>query len=512
VARPDLARASSRRLRFVPQADLAVLDPIWTTAYVTRHHALMVFDTLFGVDAEFKAQPQMVGGVEQSEEGKTWALSLRESLRFHDGTPVLARDCVASIARWAQRDSFGSALMAATNELSARDDRTMVFRLRRPFPLLPDALGKLGSNICAIMPERLALTAATTQVTEMVGSGPFRFLAKDRVSGSHVAYERFSDYVPREGGTPEWTAGPKVAHFDRIDWTVMPDPATASAALQNGEVDWLEQPSFDLLPVLKKSRRVVVEQVDPTGYTSLMRFNFLHPPFDNPAIRRAVLGAVDQSDYMTAVAGEDRTLWKDGVGYFPPGSPMQNDVGMSELRGPRDLDEVRSEIAAAGYKGERIVVMVATDFPVMNALGQVGADMLGRCGFNVDLQATDWGSVVQRRSSRKPAAEGGWNVFFTASSGLEQYFPVSNMALRGNGAEAWAGWPTLPKLEALRTAWIEAPDLMSQKRIAQELQAEAFRTVPYVPLGEYLQPTAHTPRLTGLLKGATIFWNAKLND
>ena len=511
LAVPHVSRAADLRvLRFIPQGDLAVLDPIWTTAYVTRNHGLMVFDTLFGVDEAFKAQPQMLQGGVVSDDRKVWTLALRTGLTFHDGTPVLARDCVASIRRWARRDAFGGGLMAATDELSAPDDRTVVFRLKRPFPLLPDALGKIGSNICAIMPERLANTDPFTQVTEMVGSGPFRFKADERVPGARVVYERFGNYIPRPAGTPSWIAGPKVANFDRIEWSVTPDAATCAAALANNETDWWEQPSFDLLPSLRANRKLVVEQVDPTGFPSSMRFNFLVPPFDNPAIRRALLGAVNQADFMTAVAGDDKAMWKDRVGYFPPGSPMQSEAGMTALTGPRDMDKVRREVVEAGYKGEKIVVMVATDFPVLNAMGQVGADMLKQAGFNLDVQMTDWGSVVQRRASRKPPSEGGWNVFFTAFAGLDQFNPAAHLGLRGNGDAGWFGWPTLPRLEELRTEWLEAPDLSRQKAIGEQIQLQAFQDVPYLPLGEYFQPTAHSNRLTGLLQGATIFWNAQL--
>ena len=511
LAAPHVSRAADTRLlRFIPQSDLAVLDPLWTTAYVTRNHGLAVFDTLFGVDGTFQAQPQMVQGGVVSDDRKTWTLALRNGLKFHDNTPVLARDCVASIQRWARRDAFGAALMDATDELSATDDRTIVFRLKRPFPLLPDALGKIGSNICAIMPERLARTDPFTQVTEMVGSGPFRFKADERVPGARVVYERFAGYVPRPGGTASWIAGPKVANFDRIEWSVTPDSATAAAALANNETDWWEQPTFDLLPSVRANRKLVVEQVDPTGYPSCLRFNFLFPPFDNPAIRQALLGAVNQADFMTAVAGEDKSLWKDGVGYFPPGSPLQTDAGMAALTGPRDMAKVRQAVKDAGYKGEKVVVMIASDFPVLNAMGQVGADMLKQAGFDVDAQVTDWGSVVQRRASRKAPADGGWNVFFTAFAGLDQFNPAAHLGLRGNGEGAWFGWPTLPKLEELRTQWLQAPDLAAQKRIGEQIQLQAFQDVPYLPLGEYLQPTAHTARLTGLLQGATLFWNAQM--
>ncbi len=505
LARPNIARAAgSKVLKFIPQGDLAVLDPVWTTAYVTRNHGMAVFDTLFATDSKFQAQPQMCNGVQT---GKEWKLTLRDGLKFHDGTPVLARDCIASVQRWGKRDAFGQAVMANTDEITAPDDKTILFRMKLPFPLLPAALGKVGSSMCPIMPERLAKTDAFTQVTEMVGSGPFRFKADERVPGAKVVYEKFAGYVPVGSGTPDWTAGPKIAHFDRIEWSVIPDAATAMAALQNGEADWWEQPTFDLLPLIKKNGGMTIEALDPSGSPSMLRFNHLFPPFDNPAIRRALLGAVDQADFMTAVAGTDPAMWKDKVGFFPPGSPLESNVGMSVLEGKRDYDKVKRDLVAAGYKGEKIVVMIATDFPVLNAMGEVGADMLKKVGMNVDAQETDWGSVVQRRASRNPPDKGGWSVFFTSFYGIDQYTPASHLGLRGNGVNGWFGWSTDEKMEQLRNDWFAAPDAASQKKIGEEMQAEAFQQVPYLPIGEYFQPTAYTKKLTGVLKGLPLFWN-----
>jgi peptide/nickel transport system substrate-binding protein len=510
LGKPHISRAAaSKVLRFIPQADLAVLDPVWTTAYVTRNHGLMVFDTLFGVDAAFQPQPQMVGGVETSADGKQWTLTLRDGLTFHDGSPVLARDCVASVQRWGKRDSFGQALMAVTDELSAPTDRTIVFKLKQPFPLLPSALGKISTNFCPIMPERLAKTDPFTQVTEMVGSGPYRFKADERVPGAKLVYERFAEYVPRPSGTPDWLTGPKVANFDRVEWSVIPDATTALGALQSGEADWWEQPTFDLLPLLRKDAKIKLEVLDPSGSPSMMRFNHLFPPFDNPAVRRAILGAVIQADFMTAVAGTDPEGWRDRVGYFPPGSPLASDVGMAVLEGPRDYDKVKRDLAAAGYKNEKVVVMVASDFPVLNAMGMVGADTLQKAGMNVDLQTTDWGSIVQRRASKKPPADGGWNVFFTSFNGIDQFTPAGHLGLRGNGGNGWFGWASDPKLEELRAAWFAAPDTAAQKEIGRQIQAEAFDSVPYIPIGQYFQPTAYRGSLEWMVKGCPIFWGVR---
>jgi peptide/nickel transport system substrate-binding protein len=516
LAAPRLARAqgtagAARLLRFVPQSDLGVLDPVWTSAYVTRNHALMVFDTLYGMDARYRIHPQMVAGHEVSDEGLTWTIALRDGLAFHDGAPVLARDCVASVRRWAARDAIGQALMAATEDLSAPDDRTIRFRLRHRFPLLTYALGKPGSPACVIMPERLASTDPFRQVTEMVGSGPFRFRAAERVAGARVVYDRNPAYVPRAEGTPSFTAGPKHAHFDRVEWHVLPDPSTAAAALRAGEVDWWEAPTFDLLPtLLRDTRRITVSPPDPLGFLGGMRFNQLHPPFDNPAIRRAVLPALSQADFMQAAVGEPREAWRDGIGVFPPGTPMASEAGMEALTSPRDLDRARRELAAAGYRGERVVLLSPSDFPNLKALADVGADLLRKIGFAVDYQATDWGSMLQRLASTEPPERGGWSLFHTYWSGLDQMNPGVHAFLRGNGRAAPSrGSPVAPRLEELREAWLRAEDEAEQRRLCAEMQRQAFVDLPYIPLGQTLPRTAHRREITEVLTGFAPFWNAR---
>ena len=516
TALPHIARSqSARTLRFIPQIDLTILDPVTTSAYIARNHGFAVYDTLFGQDSTFAPQPQMVGAVATEADGKLWRLTLRDGLRFHDATPVLARDCVASIRRWGRRDAFGQALMAATDDLQAPDDKTIVFRLKRPFPLLPTALGKVASSMCPMMPERLAMTDPFTNITEAVGSGPFRYLPDERVPGARTVYARFEGYVPRPDGTPDWTAGPKVAHVDRVEWTVIPDASTAFAALKSGQMDWWQEPALDLVPAMRKESGIQVVDLDPTGAPAMMRFNHLQPPFNNPAVRRALLGAINQAEFMEAVAGAERQLWKDGTGFFPTASPLAsppvNDVGMAALKTTPDFAKVRTALAAAGYNNERTVVMVATDLPALAALGQVGADVLQRAGMNVDIQAMDWGSVIQRRSSREPVDKGGWSVFFTSFFGLDQLTPAGHLGLRGNGTNGWFGWCESPKLEALRDAWFAAPDLAAQKAVAAEIQQQAFIDVPYVPLGEYSIPTAIRREITGLQKGIPLYWGLTKN-
>jgi peptide/nickel transport system substrate-binding protein len=512
LAMPAFAKAANERvLKFITQSDLAVVDPVWTTAYVTRNHGYMVFDTLYGQTGQsggYKATPQMVAGHVVENDGKTWNLTLRDGLRFHDGDKVLARDCVASIKRWGARDAFGQALMDRTDELSAPDDKTILFRLKQPFALLPDAMCHGASNMCAMMPQRIAETDPFKAFTEVVGSGPFRFMPDERVQGSLFVYRKFDHYKPREDGEASFTSGPKIVHFDRVEWHVQPDAATKAAAMQAGEMDWWENPPADLLPLLRKAN-IKTEITDHTGNPYILRPNHLHPPFDKPAVRRALMGAIDQKEFMIAMMGEDTSLWTTPLGYFPPASPLYSNAGLSAVTGPRDYAAVKTALENAGYQGETVVLMGATDQPTNYPLALVAADMLKRVGVSVDYQATDWGTVVQRRALTKPPAEGGWNLFCTGFSGLDWFTPASHLALRGNGKKAWFGWPELPKLEQLREAWFNAPDPAAQKKIGVEIQLQAFEDVPFYPLGLSQATTAFRQDITGVPEGFVIFWNVR---
>lgn len=509
-ARGQGTQAATGLLRFAPQSDLGVLDPVVSTAYVTRHHGFMVWDTLYGFDADYRPQPQMVEGHAVEEEGRRVTLRLREGLIFHDGEPVRARDCVASIRRWAARDPLGQALMAVTAELTAPDDRTIRFQLRRAFPLLFEALGKPSTPVCFIMPERLANEPPDRPFGgEVVGSGPFRYLAGERVAGQRVAYARFERYAPRPEGTPSWTAGPKQVHLDRVEWHVMPDPAAAAAALQNGEIDWWEQPPGDVQNTLRRNRNIVLDIPDPTGLMAIARFNHLHPPFDNAGVRRALLGAVAQGEFMEAVIGGDRSLWRERVGFFAPGSPMASDVGLEALSGRRDMERVKRALSEAGYDGQRVTLLATTDVPSLAALARVGHEMLRGVGIQVEVVAADRATLERRRESREPPARGGWSMFFTFFAGIDMFNPGVHQALRGNGLQGWAGWPTSPRLEELRQAWLEAADDAAQQGLAREIQQAAFQEVPYLPLGQYFQATAYRRGLTGVLKGLPLFWNVQ---
>ena len=510
LALPAIGRAQGAgALRFVPEADVVIYDPVVTPSAQTREHAYLVYDTLFGIDDSFRPQPQMVEGVTTENDGKLWKLTLRDGLKFHDGEKVLARDCAASVRRWGARDAFGQALMAATDELGHDGDKTITFRLKRPFPLLPDALAKPMAFLCPMMPERLASTDAFKPITDTTGSGPYKYKADERVPGARIVYERNTAYVPRNGGPIESTAGPKRATIDRIEWTIQPDVPTSVSALLRGEIDWLQTPAPDLLPKLRADRNVTVRTIAPTGLVAYLRFNQQIPPFDNPALRRALLGAVTQSDFMIAVNGEDNTLWKEGVGYFCPGTPLASPVGMEALTGKRDLEKVKRDIIAAGYKGERIALMVAVDVLYLKLMGDVAADIFRKVGLNVDYQAIDWTTLVQRRIKMDPIDKGGWNAFVINDNGINQVNPAGHLWLRGNGKDGPPGWSVSPKLEALRDEWFQAKDFAAQQDAARRMQLQAFEDVPYIPLGQSLAPTAYRTNVTGVLNGQPTFWNVR---
>jgi peptide/nickel transport system substrate-binding protein len=507
---PSIVRAQGASvLKFAPQSDVANLDPIMSVSYVTRNHALMIFDTLYGADEHNRAQPQMVEGHLVEQDGLQWTLTLRDGLRFHDGTPVLARDVVASLKRWWKRDNVGQVLAATTDELSAVSDRVVRFRLKTPFPMLPDALGKFGTNNAVIMPERLALTEPTVQVTDMIGSGPYRFVPGERVPGSRLVYEKFAGYVPRPSGQTSALAGPKLAHFDRVEWVVMPDVATAASALQKGEIDWWEDPASDYWDLLAASRTIKLDQIDLFGSAGVIRFNFLQDPTSDVRVRRAALAAISQKDVMIAVIGEESRRWREKVGYFLPGTPMASTIGLDALKEPPDRDAARRLLKEAGYKGEPLVFLVPGDIARIKAQGEVVTDALKQAGFNIDMQVMDWGTVLARANNRQAPDKGGWHLVGTFTAGVGLLNPSSNNFLRGSGMSAIFGWSDIPRLEELRMDWFRASDEKMQAAICAEIQRVAFETVPYAPTGLFFQQTAYRSNLTGVQKGLPLFYGVR---
>ena len=488
-----------RTLRFVPQANLTALDPVWTTATVTSNHAYYIYDTLYSADHTMRPQPQMAAGHEVSADNRVWRIRLREGLRFHDGTPVRAADCVASLKRWAVREPLGQLLARTVESWNAPDDRTIELRLHTPFPLVLEALAKPDASLPFIMPERIAATDPNKSFTEVVGSGPYRFMADEYVSGSRVVYSRFDGYVPRSEA-PDWATGAKVANIARIEWQVIPDSATAAAALQRGEIDWWERPLNDLLPTLQKSRDIQTAVQDPTGRMALMRMNHLQPPFNDVRIRQAVLMSVDQEEYMRAANGDDTALWKVCRSIYPCGTAYESDsVAKRMMTG--NLDRARQMLKDAGYAGEKVVIINPTDFPQIGPLGQVTADRLARIGMNVDLQESDWGTVIQRRASREPTGKGGWSIFHTTGSAPGYSDPAVSTLVRGQGARGWFGWWDSPQAEGMMQEWLAAPDEARRHTIGEAIGDLALEQGATVPLGMFYVRTAYRKGLSGMIDG-----------
>jgi len=500
--------ADTKTLRFIAQADLRVLDPIWTTAYITRNHGYMVFDTLFALDSKFKPHPQMVGDYSVSPDKLLYSFVLRDGLKFHDGQPVRGIDCTTSLRRWMARDALGQTLATTIDEMKAEGDKGFTIRLKEPFPLLIDAIAKVSSLAPFIMPERLAKTDPFEQVTDMVGSGPFKFLKEEFEPGHKVVYVKNPDYVPRSE-PPDWASGGKVVKVDRVEWLVVPDAMTKVAALQSGEDDWWENPPPDLWPVLAANSDIVLAPLDPLGGTGCLRFNHLYPPFDNVKMRRAVLMVANQADFMTAYMGDPKN-WKACPSFFTCGTPMASNAGSEALTGKRDFDEAKKLITEAGYKGEKIVLLDAVDQPLIHAEALVTTDLLKKLGLNVEYVTSDWGTVVTRRASKKPINEGGWNMFETGWVGADTLDPSVNVMLRANGDKAWFGWPSDDRLEELRMEWLRASDSETRQEIADKVQKRAFEVVPYVPTGQFVTRTAYRKNMKGYISAPAIFmWNVE---
>ena len=499
--------AANKVLRYVPTGDLSVLDPSFTTTQVSITHGYYVFDTLYSLNSQQKPQPQMAEGHVVSEDGRTWDIRLRAGLRFHDGEPVLARDAVASLRRWTARDVLGQTLGMFVDNITAADDRTIRITLKEPFPLLTYALAKPNGMLPVVMPERLASIDTQQQVKEMIGSGPYRFLKDEYVSGNRMAYTKFKDYVPRSE-KPDWASGGKVANIERIEWKIIPDSATAAAALQTGEVDWWEQVQPDLLPLLRKSSSLKVENFNPVGFFGTMRFNHLNPPFNNVRMRRAVMMAVNQEDYMSAVTANDPSIYSTCKALFPCGTAYGQELGADRMKG--DLNAARAEIKAAGYGGEKIVILNPGDVATISPFGHVTYDLFRKLGLNVEIQEMDWNTLAQRRTRSDPVDKGGWSVFHNWWLGTSFADPSISVVLRGLGAKGWAGWYTNQAIEDLTAKWLRTPSEQTRAELATAIHQEALDTVPTVILGRFFILTAHKKNLEGLLQGTSPFpWNLR---
>src|ERR1700722_402180 len=499
--------AAGKTITAVMHSDLRVIDPGMTTAYITRDHGYMVYDTLLATDSGFKIQPQMADW-KVSEDKLTYTFTLRDGLKWHDGAPVTAEDCVASLKRWGKVDGMGQKLMDYTASIEATDPKTITLKLKEPYGLVLESIGKPSSLVPFMMPKRLAETRTDKPLPELIGSGPFKFVPSEFQPGVKAVFEKNKDYVPRKE-PPSWTSGGKVVKVDRVEWITMPDAQTAMNALQAGDIDFMENPSFDLLPVLKANPDLKMEVLNKLGYQTLGRMNFLYPPFDNVKVRRAALLAMNQKDVLDALVGNPE-YYKICGAIFVCDTPLATDVGSETLVKGNGMAEAKKQLAESGYDGTPVVLLAPGDVITLKAQPIVAAQLLRDAGFKVDVQATDWQTVVTRRASQRPPKEGGWNIFFTNWVGADVVNPVANVSVGGRGKNGgWFGWSEDAKIEAMRDAFSRSSSPEDQKRIAEDIQKETYDQVICIPLGQYLIPSAWRKSLTGVLDGPAtpIFWN-----
>lgn len=500
------AALSATTVRLAPTADLKTLDPLFNTAYITRNHGYMVFDTLFSQDSKGEVHPQMVDSWKKSEDGMQWSFTLRDKLQFNDGTPVTAADCVASIERWAKKDTLGRLLMKAGAKFKIVDDKTFELTLEQPFGLVLAALSKPSGMPLFIMPKRLADTDPSVPVTEMVGSGPFLFKKEEWVPGNKVVYVKNPNYVPRSEPA-DGLAGGKVVKVDRVEWIYIPDANTAAAALQNGEVDMIESVTPDFLPVLEANSEITL--TPSVASQGMIVPNHLFPPFNNAKARQAMYHLVNQVEFVSAVGYGEKYRTDYCGSMYTCSSPYATDAGAEPFKTP-NVEKAKALFKEAGYKGEKVVILYPTD-NVNSPANLVLAQALEKAGINVDLQAMDWASVAARRLKKDPPAEGGWNIFITHGGYFDAGTPVTNPWLSAPCGNGLPGWPCDEKLDELRAKWIAEGDAEKSKELAAQIQAQAYEVVPYVIWGEF-KPVIATRGLSNvdLMKsGIPVMWNVE---
>jgi peptide/nickel transport system substrate-binding protein len=509
LAAPSVhAQKGQSVLRFVAEADLKVLDPIWNTAYITRNHGYLVYDTLFGTDENLRIKPQMVDRWNVSDDGMKYTFTLRDGLRWHNGQPVQSEDCVESLKRWGRKDRFGQLLMAHTGKIVPVDSKTFVLELAERFGPVLEALGKPSSNVPFMMPARLAATPVEDQITEVVGSGPFKFATDQWKPGDQVVYVRNPDYVPRNEA-PSGSTGGKKVYVDRVIWRYMPDPWSAADALTAGEVDWWQEPPLDFCPKIEQTPDLQTFTFDPLGFQGWLRPNHLHPPFNNRKAREALLHAMDQITYLAMAIGPPR-YYRSCYSVFSCRGPYATNAGAEPIV-RHDIARAQQLVKESGYDGRPVVVIHVTDRVNMSAAAIVTRARLDSIGFNTILKPMDWSTNLVARGRKEPPDRGGWNVLHTWFGSSDVVNPSVHFGLEGGGQKAWFGWPDIPQLDKLTIDWVRASDPAKRKQIAEEVQKVALREVAYVPWGEWVQPTAFRKNVQGVIKfTAPVFWNVRV--
>jgi peptide/nickel transport system substrate-binding protein len=502
------AQAQTKVLRVVPHADLTQLDPVFASVVITREYGLLVYEELFAWDSKLRPRPQMVDSWTTSPDGLTWRFTLRDGLKFHDGQAVTTADVVPSLQRWMARDLVGAKVRAVLASIDPVDSRTFELKLDKPYPNLLFALGSAIGQIPVIMRAKDLQGDPSKPVTTSIGSGPFRFNAGARISGAITVFDRNPDYVPR-AEPADGLSGARLAKVDRIEWRVIPDAATAAAALQNGEVDIWEQPALDLVPLLSQKPDVRIQRLTDLSNQTMLRPNSLFPPFNNPKARLALAYIVNQADVMAAGFGDER-FWKPCNAYFICGGPYGTEAGTEDFK--PDIAKAKSLLAEAGYHGETLVFPSTHEIAWIGHMAEVVADEMKQAGMNVDIVWADWGTTAARQMNQNPPSAGGWNMFVTGASGPTMHHPLTNLGTNMScDRKNFAGWPCDEHAEALRQAFLDAGEA-DRPAALDKLHRYLAQVQPYRVLGQYDQPVALRANVTGLLSSPVIvYWDIDKN-
>ena len=493
-------------LRYVPAADLTGLDPQINGALTTAEFAMMVYDTLFSLDANLVPRAQMVDHYRVSPDGLRYDFTLRSGLKFHDGQPVTSSDVVPSINRWMKRDPLGQKMAAAmlTFQPESVDSFSMTFRQR--FPFVETTLAWSGFGMAAILRKQDAETDPFKQITTSVGSGPFRFLPQRWQIGKGAAWERNPDYRARFE-PPSGLAGGKLVKLDGVEMHYIPDPATRVNALKAGEVDLVDLLPADLIDYARADKNLVVGRLQRLGGLGFLRMNQLQPPFDNIKARQALALVVNQPEEMAAAYGE-HGWWQPCFSFFLCGSSNGSEDGSEPYRHP-DLAKARELLTESGYKGQPIVIVTASDVPSQNAMAQVTAAALRAIGATVDVQVTEFAQIMVRRENRKSTTEGGWNLIAIGMSGPTVTSPITNLMIDSRCAgQSYFGWPCDATVEKLRAEYMIEPDSDARRHIVDDLSRALWASLPAVIAGMYYNTFAWRAGVTGLVQAPQlVFWN-----
>jgi peptide/nickel transport system substrate-binding protein len=492
-------------IRYVPQADINVLDPIVNKSPVVTQYGYMVYDQLFAVDGNYLPRPQMVDVYTASNDGKSYRFTLRTGVKFHDGAPVRAADATTSIIRWAKGDPAGQKMMAAGMALEVVDDRTFAMTFEKPFRQAIEIMAKPSWPLF-VYPERNNTKPNNVANTDAIGSGPFKFVHTEWKPGSKIVFVKNPDYVPRnEPG--DGYAGGKVVKVDRVEWNIIPDANTAVSALRKGEVDIVESIPLDFAKALGSDPNVAVDVFNKIGLQAYLRFNNIQPPFNSQKIRQALLHMVNQEDYMRAMIGDEQ-FWRTCWAYMMCGSPNGSEVGADAYRKP-DREKAKQLLKEAGYHGEKVVVLTSTGIFAIQDEGQVLVQELRAVGMNVEEQQMDFNTMLSRRLNTEGVEKGGWSIIPLWSFGPDLANPLTSQMLTAPCAvKGWPGWACSPKLESLVDEWALSEDDKAKRARAEEIQREAINLAATIPLGEFYQPVAYRKSLTGILTAPyPIMWN-----